>query len=78
MIAFYQWQNIESDISRLQGSPAYIMAYIMHTTFTFTLFQPEPITGSSRMKGGTATKIILESIFLSAVHPNRKTLQDQR
>ncbi|XP_050402998.1 glucokinase regulatory protein [Patella vulgata] len=28
---------------------------------------PEPITGSSRMKGGTATKLILESIFVSAL-----------
>ena len=27
---------------------------------------PEPITGSSRMKGGSATKILLDSIFISA------------
>eukprot|EP00698_Gefionella_okellyi_P001337 TRINITY_DN11283_c0_g1_i1.p1 TRINITY_DN11283_c0_g1~~TRINITY_DN11283_c0_g1_i1.p1 ORF type:complete len:598 (-),score=135.62 TRINITY_DN11283_c0_g1_i1:681-2447(-) len=28
---------------------------------------PEPITGSTRMKGGSATKIILDSIFATAV-----------
>lgn len=28
--------------------------------------QPEPITGSTRMKGGTATKILLESVFIYA------------
>ncbi|ESP02485.1 hypothetical protein LOTGIDRAFT_237979 [Lottia gigantea] len=28
---------------------------------------PEPITGSSRMKSGTATKLILESIFIAAL-----------
>ena len=29
-----------------------------------TCTQPEPITGSSRMKSGTATKIILETLFI--------------
>ncbi len=33
---------------------------------------PEPITGSSRMKGGSLTKIILDSVFLSAL----RRLQD--
>ncbi len=31
-------------------------------------FQPEPITGSTRMKGGTATKIILDAVFTLATN----------
>ena len=48
-----------SDITReiLEGCHGYIINPIVGA---------EPITGSSRMKGGTATKIILEAIFLTA------------
>lgn len=30
-------------------------------------FKPEPITGSSRMKSGSATKVLLETIFTGAI-----------
>ncbi|XP_065179250.1 glucokinase regulatory protein-like isoform X1 [Sycon ciliatum] len=29
---------------------------------------PEPVTGSTRMKGGSATKILLEIVFMRAIH----------
>ena len=32
----------------------------------FELLQPEPITGSSRMKSGTATKLLLEAVMVPA------------
>ena len=35
----------------------------VHACMQDTLLQPEPITGSTRMKGGTTTKILLEVIF---------------
>lgn len=45
-------------------------------THTRTTPQPEGITGSTRMKGGTATKMILETIFSTAhcrlMHSNRR------
>ena len=39
---------------------------LMHTNLSFLTIQPEPITGSSRMKSGTATKILLEAILVKA------------
>jgi hypothetical protein len=33
---------------------------------------PEPISGSSRMKGGTATKVILDTVFYLASTTNNK------
>jgi len=38
--------------------------FISHNSHMFV--QPEALTGSSRMKGGSTTKIILEMIFLLA------------
>lgn len=33
----------------------------------YTYSQPKPITGSTRMKGGSATKILLETIFAKSI-----------
>ena len=41
----------------------YLRAYTHTHTRYVMLLQPEPITGSTRMKGGTTTKILLEVIF---------------
>ena len=38
------------------------------------MFQPEPITGSSRMKSGSATKMLLETIFVGAFLSSQNNL----
>ena len=39
------------------------------TAFILPIIGPEPITGSTRMKGGSATKFILETLFTLAMQP---------
>ena len=49
--------DVALELEKLEGKGAFILNPVVGA---------EPITGSSRMKGGTATKILLESIFLTA------------
>ena len=41
------------------------MILVMHALIHV---QPEPITGSSRMKSGSVTKIILETLFILSMN----------
>ncbi|KAK3091035.1 hypothetical protein FSP39_016648 [Pinctada imbricata] len=57
-----KWNKTFSDVvSELQKAVSDGKAFILNP-----VVGPEPITGSSRMKSGSATKILLETIFVGA------------